>query len=184
MARAKNTSRSAASSRRGRRPPTGGVWKPAALQRDYRTVLDYAKKRPQVIFDTDGELLVVERKADADLRRDLQERFAQLARFRAALAANRGREPREWASQTDFSYLASFDAEEVEEFARELLVYTLDAAQRSTVENLDGNLRAWRSSASIYEDAATLAAMSADVDPGEIAEVFPPTEEQAQAAAG
>lgn len=184
MARAKNTSRSAASGRRGRRRPVGGVWKPAALQRDYRAVLDYAKKRPQVIFDTDGELLVLERKDDADLRRDLQERFAQLARFRAALAANRGREPREWASQTDFSYLASFDAGEVEEFARELLAYTLDAAQRGTVENLDGNLRAWRSSASIYEDAATLAAMTSDIEGAEVAEVHPPTEEQAQAAGG
>lgn len=183
MARAKNTSGSAASGRRGRRRPTGGVWKPAALQRDYRAVLDRAKKDPQVIFDTDGDLLVVERKEDADLRRELQERFTQLARFRAALAANRGREPREWASQTDFPYLASFDAEEVEEFARELLVYTLDAAQRGTVENLDGNLRAWQSSASIYEDAAMLAKMTSDVDPADIVEVSPPTEEQAQAAA-
>jgi hypothetical protein len=156
----------------------GGTWKPSSLQRDYRTVLDRAKEEPQVILDTDNQLLVIEVKSDSDFRRGLHERVAQLARFQFALAANRDRDPSEWAAQTDFPYLAAFDQEEVDDFARELLAYTLDAGQRGTLANLEGNLRAWSSTASVYEDQNLLAALSAAIDLDAFAEVFPPSEEQ------
>jgi hypothetical protein len=180
MGRAQNTSKSATVSTRGQGP--GRPWKPSALQRDYRAVLDRAKEEPQFILDVDNEMLVIERKEDSDFRRGLQVRMSQLARFQAVLAAHQGREPREWASQTDFPYLSAFDRDDVDEFARELIAYTLDAAQRGTLENLEGNLRAWMSSASIYENPEMLAAMTADMDPSQFVEVFPPSEEQVRAA--
>ena len=40
-------------------------------------------------------------------------------------------------------WLAAFSSDEVEEFARELMANTFDAAQRGTLEHLDGDLRAW-----------------------------------------
>lgn len=180
MGRAKNTSASAQRTRqRGR--VAGQPWKPSALQREYRAVLDNAKEAPQFILDVDGETLVIERKDESDFRRALHDRVVQLARFRSVLVANHDREPSEWAAQTDFPFLAAFERRDVDEFARELLAYTLDAGQRGTLENLEGNLRAWRSSASIYEDPKLLAAMTADIDLEELVEVFPPSEKQVRA---
>jgi hypothetical protein len=180
MARANNRSKTVRSARRTER----SSWGPTALQREYRTVLDSAKARAQVIVDSDGTTLVVQLKDDADLHAGLADRVAQLGRFLSVARANAGREPREWAQQTDFPYLASFDAEEVEEFSRELLAYTLDAAQRGTLENLEGNLRAWQSSAAIYENPTLLAELTVDLDLNELVEVHPPSEQQVEAAAG
>jgi hypothetical protein len=178
VARANNKSKAVGAARRGPR----SSWGPTALQREYRAVLDQAKAHAQVIVDSDGTSLVVQLKDDADFYAGLSERLAQTGRFLASLRANAGREPSEWVNQTDFPYLAAFDAEEVEEFSRELLAYTLDAAQRGTLENLEGNLRAWKSSADIYENPALLAQLTADVDLGDLVEVHPPSEHQAGAA--
>lgn len=156
-------------------------WGPTALQREYRAVLDCAKHDAQVIVDSDGTSLVMQLKDDADFHAGLAGRLAQAGRFLAVLRANVGREPREWANQTDFPYLAAFDAQEVEEFKRELFAYALDAAQRGTLENLEGNLRAWESSADIYENPQLLAQLTSDFDPGDLVEVHPPTEQEAQA---
>lgn len=188
MGRAKNSSQGVIATPRGgahiASNPAPRLWKPSSLQREYRAVLNMAKEDPQVILDTDDELLVIDRKDRADFRSELERRMKELARFQAALAANRDREPREWAAQTDFPYVAAFDRDDVDEFAQEFLAYTLDAAQRGTLENLEGNLRAWESSASIYEDPEMLAAMTADIDLGQLVEVFPPSEEQVRAAEG
>jgi hypothetical protein len=159
-------------------------WRPRELQRDYRSLLDRAKEEPQTILDSDGSMLVVEPKERADFERQLAEHVAAAAQFQAAYAANREREPASWAAQTPFPWLASFEPEEVGEFARELLGYTLDAAQRGTLENLEGNLRAWRSTASIYEQPELLAALTAPIDPDKLQEVFPPSEEQVREAQG
>ncbi len=180
MARANNRSKAVGSSRRTER----SSWGPTALQREYRTVLDSAKARAQVIVDSDGTTLVVQLKDDADLHAGLTDRVAQLGRFLAVARANAGRDPREWAQQTDFPYLAAFDAEEVDDFSRELLAYTLDAAQRGTLDSLEGNLRAWESSAEIYEDPELLAQLTADLDLDELVEVHPPSEQEVEAAAG
>lgn len=145
-------------------------------------MLDSARSEPQVIVDTDDEQLVIQLKSDADFDRELGERIRQLARFQAIYADNRDRAVSEWAQQTEFPYLAPFDVDEVESFARELLAYTLDAGQRHTLENLDGNLRAWASSAGIYESPELLERMTACVEMSQVSEVSPPSEEQAQAA--
>lgn len=155
---------------------TTPIWKPSSLQREYRTVLDRAKVTPQVILDADQELLVIERKADADFLASLHRHMTQLARFTRAHAANRGLPPAQWAAQTDFPYIATLSPDEVDDFERELLAYILDAAQRGTTDALEGNLRAWESTAATYEDPESLAAMTADIDMTAAVEVFPPPE--------
>jgi hypothetical protein len=158
--------------------PFGTPWKPSALQRDYRRVLDCAKEAPQAILDTDNEMLVIQRKDLADFFAALADRFAQLARFSATFMANRGREPGEYAAQTDFPFLAAFSREEVSEFAQDFHTCVLDAAQRRNLEHLEGMLRGWESTAGIYQSPGLLAALSADDDLMELREVFPPSEEQ------
>jgi hypothetical protein len=116
-------------------------------------------------------------------QQQLAERVGQLARFQAALEANRDCPPSTWVGASDFPYLAAFDRDGVEEFARELAAYVFDAEQHGTVENLEGNLRAWRSTASILtSEPEVLAAMTADIDPAQIVEVFPPSEAEVRAA--
>jgi hypothetical protein len=146
-------------------------------------VLDMAKEAPQSILDSDGEMLVVQTKRSADFQRQLQERVAEAARFQAVYAYNRDKDPSDWAGQTTFPFLAALSRAEVEEFARELLAYTLDAARRETLENLDGNLRAWGATAEIYEDPEVLAQMTAAIDYDKLEEVLPPPEAAAAAAA-
>lgn len=182
MGGVKSTSQGVTISSRGGNPSKPQLWRPSALQREYRTVLNLAKEARQVIVDTDDELLVIERKEESDFRRGLQERVSQVARLKSVLAAHHGYAPREWAAQTDFPYLAAFQSDDVDEFFRELLAYTLDASQRGTLENLEGNLRAWESSASIYENPEALAMMTADIDLAQMVEVFPPSDEQVRAA--
>jgi hypothetical protein len=178
MPRANNKTKTVAARRRGAR----SSWGPTALQREYRAVLDSAKHDAQVIVDSDGTALVMQLKDDADFHTQLADRLAQVGRFLAVCQANAGREPREWANQTDFPYVAAFDADEVDEFSRELLSYTIDAAQRGTLENIEGNLRAWQSTAGIYENPELLAQMTAELDTSGLVEVHPPSEQQAEAA--
>ena len=157
-------------------------WRPRELQRNYRTLLDEAKVEPQEILETDGSMLVVAEKGRFEFERELTQRLATAAQFQAAYAAHRQDEPASWAAQTPFPWLRSLDREEVDEFAQELIAYTLDAAQRRTLENLEGNLRAWRSTAEIYEQPEVLAQMMAAIDLDKLEEVFPPSEERAREA--
>lgn len=180
MARAQSNKRTGAAEHRGER----ATWGPTALQREYRKVLDSAKHEAQLIIDSDGTGLVMQLQDDADFYASLGDRVAQVGRFLAVWRANAGRTPEAWANQTDFPYLAAFDSDEVDQFSRELLAYTLDAAQRGTLENLQGNLRAWQSSADIYEHPDVLAKMTADFNAADIVEVYPPSEEEVAAAGG
>lgn len=159
------------------------VWRPSELQRGYRAVLDGAKERPQLIADTDGSLLVIEPKLQADFAHALVDRLAEVAQFRAAYTAHVEEPPARWAAETPYPWLAAFEPEEVADFARELLAFALDAAQRHTLEFFEGNLRAWRSTADIYESPDQLAALLEPFDMTEVAEVFPPSEEQVREAA-
>ena len=107
---------------------------------------------------------LVAEKGRVDFEHELAPRVAVAAQFQAAYAAHRRDEPRAWAAQTPFPWLRSLSSDEVDEFAQELIAYTLDAAQRRTLENLEGNLRAWRSTAEIYEQPEVLAEMMAAID--------------------
>jgi hypothetical protein len=84
--------------------------------------------------------------------------------------------------QTGYPWLAAFSSDEVEEFARELLADTFDAAQRGTLEHLDGNLHAWASTASVYEQPDAMRALLSPVDLDGILEILPPSEGQVRAA--
>jgi hypothetical protein len=97
------TSRGRASGRSAQAP-----WGPTEIQRDYRTLLDRAKDRPQEILDTDGELLVIQIKGLADFQRRLQEQVAETGRFLAVYNEHRDISPRQWAMQTGYPWLASF----------------------------------------------------------------------------
>jgi hypothetical protein len=74
---------------------------------------------------------------------------------------------------------AAFPSDEAGEFARELVADTFDAAQRGTLEHLEGNLRAWDSTAGVYGQPD---AMRTLLDLDGIVEVLPPSEEQVPAA--
>jgi hypothetical protein len=156
-------------------------WGPTEIQRDYRTLLDRAKDRPQEVLDSDGELLVLQVKRVADFQRRLQAQVAEAGRFLAVYNEHRRRQPREWAMQTGYPWLAAFSTAEVAEFAQELVAYVFDAGQRGTLEQLEGNLRAWESTAGIYGQPEVMRALRAPLDPDRLAEVFPPSEEQARA---
>lgn len=157
-------------------------WGPTEIQRDYRSFLDSAKDRPQEVLDSDGELLVLQAKRVADFQRRLQSHVAEAGRFLAVYNEHRRRPPREWAMQTAYPWLAAFSMAEVAEFAQELVAYVFDAGQRGTLEQLEGNLRAWESTAGIYGQPDVMRALRAPVALDRLAEVFPPSEGQAQAA--
>jgi hypothetical protein len=157
-------------------------WGPTEIQRDYRTLLDWAKDRPQEVVDSDGELLVIQDKGIADFQRRLREQVAEAGRFLAVFNEHRDVAPARWAVQTAYPWLAAFSPEEVAEFAEELVAYTFDAAQRGTLEQLEGNLRAWESTAGIYAQPDVMRALRAPVDAAGLMEVFPPSEGQVQAA--
>jgi hypothetical protein len=125
-------------------------WGPTEIQRDYRTLLDRAKDAPQEVLDSDGELLVIQMKGVAEFRRRLQAQVAETARFLAIYSEHREVPPPEWAMQTAYPWLAAFSSDEAEEFAGELVGDTFDAAQRGSLEHLEGNLRAWASTAGVY----------------------------------
>ncbi len=159
-------------------------WRPTEVQRRYRLLLDRAKDEPQMIVDTDDSVLLIQPKDQADFEHGLREHLAAAAQFHAVYAMHREEEPAGWAAATPYPWLRGFDSAEVSGFAHELVAYALDAAQRGTLENLEGNLRAWRSSAEIYEDPELVAHLIEAIDPDEIAELFPPSEQEAEAAEG
>jgi hypothetical protein len=115
-------------------------------------------------------------------QQQLAERAEQLDRLRAASAANRDRPPSTWAGTSDFPFLAAFDRDEVDDFSRDLTSALLDAEERGTLERWEGKLEAWRSTAEIYENPELYARLTEPVDPTQIVEVFPPSEEQVRAA--
>lgn len=180
VARKRDRSGTAASPAR----PRGAPWRPTEIQRSYRDLLDSAKQEPQTIQDADGSLLVVETKEQADFEHRIARHLAEAAQFQAAYTAHAKQDPLSWAAETPYPWLAGLSREEIAEFARELLAYALDAAQRRTVESLEGNLKAWQSTAEVYEQPEVLAQLIAPIDAAEIVEVFPPSEEAVAEAAG
>jgi hypothetical protein len=151
MARAGASKQIAVSTARGRASgrSADAPWGPTEIQRDYRTQLDRAKDTAQEVLDSDGEILVIQTKSVADFQRRLQAQVAETARFVAVFNEHHEAPPSEWAMQTAYPWLAAFSSDEVAEFARELLADTFDAAQRGTLEHLEGDLRAWSSTAGV-----------------------------------
>jgi hypothetical protein len=184
MARSGTATKTSGSAARGRASgrSADAPWGPTEIQRDYRTLLDRAKDAPQEVLDSDGEVLVIQTKGVADFQRHLQAQVAETARFVAIFNEHREVLPPEWAMQTAYPWLAAFSRDEVEEFARELVADTFDAAQRGTLEHLDGNLRAWASTAGIYGQPDAMRALLSQVDLDGIVEVLPPSEGQVRAA--
>lgn len=185
MARANTGRQVSGSATRGRRASGRGIdapWGPTEVQRDYRTLLDRAKNVPQEVLDSDGELLVIQTKDVADFQRRLRVQVAETARFLGVYNEHRDTPPSEWAMQTGYPWLAAFCSEEVGEFARELVAYTFDAAQRGTLEQVEGNLRAWESTAGLYGAPEVMLALLEPVDLEGIIEVHPPSEAQVRAA--
>lgn len=134
------------------------------------------------IVDSDGALLVVEDWQDSTFHRALCELFANVAQFNAAYAHHQDENPKEWAAESPYPWLASLTPEEIIEFAHELLAYALDAASRGTLDNVEGNIAAWRSTAELYEQPEILNALVVPIDYSKLEEVFPPSEEEASAA--
>lgn len=167
--------------KRGSQARSSAPWRPTELQRDYRSLLDSAKEKPQTILDSDGSMLVIEPKDRADFNRKLVEHFAKAVQLQAAYIANQGKEPAVWAAQTPFPWLNSLNRDEAEEFVHEFLAYALDAARRGTLDNFEGNLQAWHSTAEIYEQPGLLDMLTASLDPAKLQEVFPPSEAEAEA---
>jgi hypothetical protein len=184
MARPGTATKTSGSAARGRASgrSADAPWGPTEIQRDYRTLLDRAKAAPQEVLDSDGEVLVIQTKGVADFQRHLQAQVAETARFVAIFNEHRGVLPAEWAMQTAYPWLAAFSSDEVEEFARELVADTFDAAQRGTLEHLEGNLRAWASTAGVYRQPDAMRALLSQVDLDGIVEVLPPSEGQVRAA--
>jgi hypothetical protein len=184
MARVSAATKTSGSAARGRASgrSVDAPWGPTEIQRDYRTLLDRAKDAPQEVLDSDGEVLVIQTKGVAEFQRRLQAQVAETARFMAIFSAHRVVPPSEWAMQTGYPWVAAFSSHEVQEFARELVADTFDAAQRGTLEHLDGNLRAWASTAGVYGQPDAMRALLAHVDLDEIVEVLPPSEGQVRAA--
>ncbi len=184
MARASTRKQMSEPATRGRASGRGvdAPWGPTEVQRDYRTLLDRAKDSPQEVLDSDGELLVIQTKGVAEFQRRLQAQVAETARFLAIYNEHRDTPPSEWAMQTGYPWLAAFGNEEVGEFARELVAHTFDAAQRGTLEQVEGNLRAWESTAGLYGAPDAMLALLEPVDLDGIVEVHPPSERQVRAA--
>jgi hypothetical protein len=184
MARARADKQTSISVVRGRASgrSADAPWGPTEIQRDYRTLLDRAKDTPQEVLDSDGELLVIQTKSVADFQRHLQAQVAETARFVAIFNEHREVPPSGWAMQTAYAWLAAFSSDEAAEFARELVADTFDAAQRGTLEHLEGNLRAWASTAGIYGQPSAMRALWSQIDPDGIVEVLPPSEGQVRAA--
>lgn len=184
MARASAGKQMPGSAMRGRASgrTADAPWGPTEIQRDYRTLLDRAKNTPQEVLDSDGELLVIQTKCVADFQRRLQAQVAETARFLAIYNEHREVPPAEWAIQTGYPWLAAFSSDEVREFCNELVGDTFDAAQRGTLEHLEGNLRAWGSTAGVYGQPDVMQALLSPIDLDGIVEVVPPSEGQIRAA--
>ncbi len=180
MARASAGKQTSVSAARGRASgrSADAPWGPTEIQRDYRTLLDRAKDGPQEVLDADGELLVIQAKGVAEFRRRLQAQVAETARFLAIYGEHREVPPSAWAMQTAYPWLAAFSRDEVEEFASELVADTFDAAQRGTLEHLEGNLHAWASTAGIYGQSDAMRVLLSPAALNAIVEVLPPSEGQ------
>jgi hypothetical protein len=181
MARARAGKQASATRGRTSGRSADAPWGPTEIQRNYRTLLDRAKDAPQEVLDSDGESLVIQSKGVADFQRRLQAQVAETARFMAIFNDHRGVSPSEWAMQTGYPWLAAFSGDEVAEFARELVGDTFDAAQRGTLEHLEGNLRAWASTAGAYGQPDAMRALLSQVDLNALVEVLPPSEGQVRA---
>lgn len=184
MARASAAPKTSESAARGRASgrSVDAPWGPTEIQRDYRTLLDRAKNTPQEVLDADGEVLVIQTKGLAEFQRRLQAQVAETARFMAIFNEHRDVPPSDWAMQTAYPWVAAFSSDEVAEFARELVAYTFDAAQRGTLEHLEGNVRAWASTAGVYGQPDAMRALLSQIDLDGIIEVLPPSEGQVRAA--
>jgi len=184
MARASAATKTSGSAARGRASgrSADAPWGPTEIQRDYRTLLDRAKNSPQEVLDSDGEVLVVQTKGLAEFQRRLQAQVAETARFMAIFNEHRGVPSSEWALQTAYPWVAAFSSDEVADFARELVADMFDAAQRGTLEHLEGNLRAWASTAGVYGQPDAIRALLSQIDLDGIVEVLPPSEGQVRAA--
>jgi hypothetical protein len=106
MARASAGKQTSVPAARGRASgrSANAPWGPTEIQRDYRTLLDRAKDAPQEVLDADGELLVIQTKALAELQRRLQAQVAETARFMAIFSEHRDVPPSEWALQTGYPW--------------------------------------------------------------------------------
>lgn len=184
MARASAASKTSEPVARGRASgrSVDAPWGPTEIQRDYRTLLDRAKNTPQEVLDSDGEVLIILTKGLAEFQRRLQAQVAETARFMAIFNEHRDVPPSDWAMQTAYPWIAAFSSDEVAEFARELVADTFDAAQRGTLEHLEGNLRAWASTAGVYGQPDAMRALLSQIDLDGIIEVLPPSEGQVRAA--
>ncbi|HEY4810966.1 MAG TPA: hypothetical protein VIH71_07910 [Solirubrobacteraceae bacterium] len=184
MARASTASKTSGATVRGRASgrSVDAPWGPTEIQRDYRTLLDRAKDTPQEVLDSDGEVLIIQTKGLAEFQRRLQAQVAETARFMAIFNEHRDVPPSEWALQTAYPWVATFSSDEVAEFALELVADTFDAAQRGTLEHLEGNLRAWASTAGVYGQPDAMRALLSQIDLDGIVEVLPPSEGQVRAA--
>jgi hypothetical protein len=145
------------------------------LQRRYRTVLDEARKSPVSLTDRDGHRLAVADWDEVAFAWTFMRILDAIAQFHAAWARHSGEQPSEWASMTPFPFLAAFDAEDVDEFAGELIPYLEESVRRRDLEGFAGNLRAWESSAETYGDERMLRQMNVRLDPAKFVELAPPT---------
>jgi hypothetical protein len=175
MARGRGTTEHAATNRRQAQKPERDTWRVSELQRSYRSVLDEAKVRPQMIFDSDGTMLVIEPKGESDFNRLLVAHLADVAQFQAARHAKGDKTVADWANQTPYPFVAALEADEVAEFAKELIAFGIDAAQRQSLRYFEGNIAAWRSTAEVYEDPEQLEALLTP-DEDDIVEILPPAE--------
>lgn len=184
MARASAAAKTSEPAARGRASGRSvhAPWGPTEIQRDYRTLLDRAKNTPQEVLDSDGEVLIIQTKGLAEFQRRLQAQVAESARFMAIFNEHRDIPPSDWAMQTAYPWVAAFSSYEVAEFARELVADTFDAAQRGTLEHLEGNLHAWASTAGVYGQPDAMRALLSQIDLDGIVEVLPPSEGQVRAA--
>jgi hypothetical protein len=186
MARAGAATKTSESVARGRASgrSVDAPWGPTEIQRDYRTLLDRAKDTPQEVLDSDGEVLIIQTKGLAEFQQRLQAQVAETARFMAIFNEHRDMPPSDWAMQTAYPWVAAFSSDEVAEFARELVADTFDAAQRGTLEHLEGNLHAWGSTAGIYGQPDAMRTLLSQIDLDGIVEVLPPSEGQVRAVQG
>ena len=162
-------------------PASGKVFRASSLQREYRRVLDAARVAPVQVLDKDDTLLGIERWEDLVFARGMLSALEEIGQFLAVFHRHRDEAPSEWAPMTSFPWLAHFDGEDAAEFANELLPHLFESLRRGTLDPYLGTLRAWQSSCEMLDDPEMAAAMSVDLDAEQLAEIFPPSEEEVAA---
>lgn len=158
-----------------RAKPRGAAFRASEVQRGYRELLDRARDEPQQILDSDGSAFAVEPWETMQFGRRYRQLAAAAAQFRAVYGRHRDEPVPEWAALTPFPWIASFDAEEVEQFSSDLLELLLDAGNRGELEEIEGFLAAAKATAEIYDAPDVLEQLTAALDPVELVEVFPPS---------